>query len=174
MPDGAGRDTIAHHVVDGDPARAYRPSFDPDQVGPYEAGIDAIEPGRIAAAVTRYGERFLERIFTPAERALCHERVTSLAARFAAKEAVAKVLGTGLGTIAWREVEILANERGRPVLVLHGAAAVRAAQLGLRHWSVSLTHLTGLALAMVVASTGSDLREREEQAVSYRGENHGR
>ncbi len=162
MPDdGAGRDHVASHVGGDALTRAYRPSFDPDTVGLYEAGIDAIEPARIAAVLARHGERFLGRVFTPAERALCRERVNSLAARFAAKEAVAKVLGTGLGTIAWREIEVLANERGRPVLVLHGAAAARAAHLGLRHWSVSLTHLTGLALAMVVASASPDLRERE-------------
>ena len=156
MPDAdAGRRTAVPRVGGADLSRSYRPSFDPDHVGPYEAGIDAIEPGRIAAALARHGERFLGRIFTPAERAICRERVNSLAARWAAKEAVAKVLGTGLGTIAWREIEILANERGRPVLVLHGAAAARAAHLGLRHWSVSLTHLDTLALAMVVASAGA-------------------
>jgi len=162
MPtDSTGYSTVAP-PAGGDPSvRSYRPSFDPDRVGPYEAGIDGIEPARIAAAVTRHGERFLGRIFTPAERLICRERTNSLAARFAAKEAVAKVLGTGLGTIAWREIEILANERGRPVLVLHGVAAARAAQLGLRHWSVSLTHLTGLALAMVVAGAGSDPQGRE-------------
>ena len=154
MADGsAGGDTVA--------SGAYRPSFALDRFGPYEAGIDAIEPARIAAALARHGERFLGRIFTPAERALCRERSTSLAARFAAKEAVAKVLGTGLGAVAWREIEILANERGRPVLVLHGAAAARAAHLGLRHWSISLTHLTGLALALVVASAGCAHQERE-------------
>jgi holo-[acyl-carrier protein] synthase len=136
-----------------DAAGDYRPIFDPDRVGPCEGGIDAIEPARIAATIARWGERFLSRVFTPAERELCRDRATSLAARFAAKEATAKVLGTGLGDIAWREIEILANERGRPILVLHGAAAVRAADLGLRHWSVSLTHLAGLALALVVATT---------------------
>lgn len=131
---------------------SYQPIFDPDRAGPCEGGIDAIEPARIAATIARWGERFLGRVFTSAERALCHDRATSLAARFAAKEATAKVLGTGLGDVAWREIEILANERGRPILVLHGAAATRAAILGLRHWSVSLTHLNGLALAFVVAT----------------------
>jgi len=163
--DGTGRDTVAPRAADTGPGRAYRPSFDPDRVGPYEAGIDAIEPQRIAAALARHGERFLVRIFTPAERIICRERVNSLAARFAAKEAVAKVLGTGLGTIAWREIEVLANERGRPVLVLHGAAAARAAQLGLQHWSVSLTHLAGLALALVVASAAPAPQEREYEVV---------
>jgi holo-[acyl-carrier protein] synthase len=161
LDDSTERDRIAPRAGDVDPAQSYRPSFDPDSVGPYEAGIDAIEPERIAAALARHGDRFLGRVFTHAERVLCRGRIHSLAARFAAKEAVAKVLGTGLGAIAWREVEILANERGRPVLVLHGAAAARAARLGLRHWSVSLTHLAGFALAMVVACAGADAQERE-------------
>lgn len=127
-------------------------SWDPDAAGPCEAGIDAIEPARVAALAARWGERFLGRVFTPAERAACGERPTGLAARFAAKEAVAKALGTGMGPVAWREIEIGANPRGKPVLILHGAAATRAAALGLRHWSVSLTHLAGLALAVVVAT----------------------
>ena len=132
----------------------YTPIWDPELAGPYEVGIDAIEPARIALLVARWGERFLGRIFTPAERALTGNRPNSLAARFAAKEAVAKALGTGLGVVAWREIEVLANERGRPILVLHGAAADRAARLGLCHWSISLSHLAGLALAVVVASAG--------------------
>ena len=132
--------------------RVYAPIFDPEAAGPCEAGIDAIEPARVAALIARWGERFLGRVFTPAERAACRGRPTSLAARFAAKEAVSKALGTGVGAVAWREIEILANPRGRPVLVLHGAAAARAETLGLRHWSVSLTHLADLALALVVAS----------------------
>ncbi len=140
---------------------AYSPIWDADAAGPCEAGIDAIEPARIAALVVRWGERFLGRVFTPAERALTAERPASLAARFAAKEAVAKALGTGVGDVSWREIEILANERGRPVLVLHGAAADRAASLGLRHWSVSLTHLAGLALAMVIASAERGTRNAE-------------
>ena len=132
--------------------RPYAPQFHPDAAGPCEVGIDAIEPARIAALVTRWGERFLDRVFTPAERAICRDRATSLAARYAAKEAVSKALGTGVGAVAWREIEILANERGRPVLVLHGAAARRARDLGLNAWSVSLTHLAGVALAVVAAS----------------------
>jgi holo-[acyl-carrier protein] synthase len=140
---------------------AYAPIWDPDAAGPCEAGIDAIEPARIAALTARWGERFLGRVFTPAERAICRDRPTSLAARYAAKEAVAKVLGTGIGLVAWREIEILANELGRPILVLHGAAAARAARLGLRHWSVSLTHLAGVALAMVVAHAERGTRHAE-------------
>jgi holo-[acyl-carrier protein] synthase len=131
---------------------AYSPLWDPDVAGPCAAGIDAIEPARVAALAARWGERFLGRVFTPAERAVCRERPASLAARFAAKEAVAKALGTGVGAVAWREIEILANPRGKPVVVLHGAAAARAAALGLRHWSVSLTHLSGIAMAVAVAT----------------------
>jgi holo-[acyl-carrier protein] synthase len=130
----------------------YTPIWDPDVSGPYQVGIDAIEPTRIAALAGRWGERFLGRIFTPAERELTGGRFSSLAARFAAKEAVAKALGTGMGAVAWREIEVLSNERGRPILILHGAAAARAAHLGLRHWSISLTHLADIALAVVVAS----------------------
>ena len=144
------------------PPAPYAPIWDPEVAGPHEVGIDAIEPARIAALAARWGERFLARIFTPAERALAGNRPNSLAARFAAKEAVAKALGTGLGAVAWREIEVLANERGRPVLVLHGAAADRAARLGLRHWSISLSHLAGLALAVVVASAEPTARRAEE------------
>lgn len=125
---------------------------DADGAGPCAVGIDAVDPTRLARTIARWGERFLDRVFTPAERALCQGRLTSLAARFAAKEAVAKALGTGVGPVTWREIEVLANERGRPVLVLHGAAASRAARLGLRYWAVSLTHLATIALALVVAS----------------------
>ncbi|MDQ3611812.1 MAG: holo-ACP synthase [Actinomycetota bacterium] len=120
-------------------------------------GVDVDEIARLDRALTRT-PRLARRLFTAGE--LEARRPGSLAARFAAKEAVAKVLGTGLGDVAWREIEILANERGRPVLVLHGAAAARAARLGLRHWSVSLTHLAGLALALVVATAAGRETER--------------
>lgn len=116
-------------------------------------GLDAIEPERIAKAVARWGEQFLSKIFTPAERELCGGRVLSLAGRFAAKEAVAKVLGTGVGDIAWRDIEVLADDRRRPTVHLRGAAAGLAAARGLSNWSISLTHLRGIALAAVVATS---------------------
>lgn len=115
-------------------------------------GLDAIEPDRVARSIARWGERFLAKVFTPAERELCRGRAVSLAGRFAAKEAVAKALGTGIGAIGWRDIEILADERKRPIVYLHATAAARAAKLGLRHWSISLTHLRGVALAVAVAS----------------------
>ncbi len=120
-------------------------------------GIDLIEIPRIARAVERYGDRFLERIFTPAELLYTRRRVPELAARFAAKEAVAKALGVGMRLLArdgvrWREVEVLGDWRGRPEVFLHGRAAERAAELGLTEWAISLSHTREYAVAFVVAS----------------------
>ena len=126
---------------------AYSPIWDADGAGPCEAGIDAIEPARIAALIARWGERFLGRIFTPAERALTAERPASLAARFAAKEAVAKALALTDGD--WHDVEVLGGGDGPPSVRLSGAAAARAAELDATV-SVSLTHTRGLAGAVAV------------------------
>jgi holo-[acyl-carrier protein] synthase len=114
-------------------------------------GIDMIEIARVRAGIARFGERWLNRFFTPAERADCEDQPHRLAARLAAKEAVAKAFGTGIGDIGWREIEIQRGERGRPTLVLHGAAAELAASMGLRLWDVSLTHTADTAAAVVVA-----------------------
>ena len=114
-------------------------------------GIDLIDNHRIADGINRYGERFLNRFFTAEERAECKDQPHRLAARFAAKEAVAKVLGTGIGDVGWREIEIRGDERGRPVLLLHGAAAALSAQLGLTEWDVSLTHTVEYSSAVAVA-----------------------
>ncbi len=103
------------------------------------------------AAVERHGERFLRRVFTIQEIQECGGRVASLAARFAAKEAVAKALGYGIGLIAWQEVEILRGARGEPTLHLHGAAARLAGEQGLRTWALSLSHSHTHAIAFVVA-----------------------
>ncbi len=114
-------------------------------------GVDLIEIERIRAAISRHGRRYLERIYTPAELDLCSRRIESLAARFAAKEAVAKALGCGIGEVAWREIEILGDEHNVPVLHLHGAAAHKAQELRLRYWSLSLSHSQSHALAFVAA-----------------------
>ncbi len=114
-------------------------------------GVDLVSLPRFARALERHGERLLARVFTPAEVALCAGQVASLAARFAAKEAVVKALGTGIGPVSWREVEVLRGEDGAPVLRLHGKAAQRAADLGLTDWSVSLSHTHEMAVAFVVA-----------------------
>ncbi len=118
---------------------------------PARVGLDAVELPRFRAAVQRWGERLLQRLFTPHERRLTRDRLESLAARFAAKEAVAKALGTGIGPIAWREIEILRAPSGEPVVHLHGAAAHHAQVLRLHTWAVSLTHTRTLALAVVMA-----------------------
>ncbi|MBE2184006.1 MAG: holo-ACP synthase [Anaerolineae bacterium] len=114
-------------------------------------GIDTIEISRVQDGIERFGERFLNRFFTPGERADTGDHPARLAARFAAKEAVAKALGTGIGDVSWQEIEIRCGERGRPTLILHGAAQTLSDQLGLREWDVSLTHERGHASAVAVA-----------------------
>ena len=114
-------------------------------------GADLVEICRIASLVERYGERFTHRVFTDRELAGCSGRTHSLAARWAAKEAVAKALGTGIGRVAFQDVEVIQDGAGRPHLHLRGAAAELAAELGLTRWGLSLAHDGGLALAFVVA-----------------------
>jgi holo-[acyl-carrier protein] synthase len=120
-----------------------------------KTGVDLIEIPRIQAAFDRYGERFLKRVFTDGEIGECHGRAEALAVRFAAKEAVTKALGTGIGPVAWREVETLSKWTGEPYLVLHGAADKFAKMIGLTTWAVSLSHSRENAIAVVVA-TGPD------------------
>jgi holo-[acyl-carrier protein] synthase len=115
-------------------------------------GIDLIEIAQFQAAVERHGKRFLERIFTENELAECGDHLLSLAARFAAKEAVAKALGTGIGPVGWRVIEIRRGEARRPVLRLCGAAERLAVELGLSQWSISLTHTEHAAAAVVMAA----------------------
>jgi holo-[acyl-carrier protein] synthase len=124
-------------------------------------GIDLIENARIERAIVRWGERFLHRVFTPAELAAYRGRLPSLAARWAAKEATAKLLGVGLrglgaadrlaGAVAWTEIEILNDAQGRPTLTLHGRAADRARALRLGALAISLSHTREHAIASVVA-----------------------
>lgn len=115
------------------------------------SGIDLIEIDRVVQAIERHGERFLERVFTPQELTELNGNPASLAGRFAAKEAVAKALGTGIGPVAWREIEILRGPAREPVLHLHGMAARLAAEKHLTQWSVSLSHTQTLAIAAVFA-----------------------
>jgi len=113
-------------------------------------GVDLVEIERFQMQ-PRLRERFLTRIFTPAEIALCNDKDQTFAGRFAVKEAVAKALGSGIGEISWQEIEVLADEQHAPQLVLHGKAAQRAQALGLTQWSVSISHQSTLAVGMVVA-----------------------
>jgi holo-[acyl-carrier protein] synthase len=115
-------------------------------------GIDMIEHERVEAGIQRLGERFLNRFFTAGEREDCDDKPHRLAARLAAKEAVSKALGTGIGDVSWKEIEIRVNNpRKRPVLILHGAAAQLAQEMGLTQWDVSLTHSKEYASAVAVA-----------------------
>ena len=117
-------------------------------------GVDLIEIERIRTAIERHGARFLARIYTPLELAHCQGRAESLAGRFAAKEAVAKALGTGIWRqgVDWRDIELLRNaESGAPHLQLHNAAAHHAERLGLTEWSLSLSHDRERVIAFVVA-----------------------
>lgn len=115
------------------------------------AGVDLIEIARIEATIARYGDRFLTRVFTEEELYHCRGQAPQLAARFAAKEAVSKTLGTGLQGITWRDIEIVTEASGKPTIRLHGRAAQRAAQLNLAHFALSLSHTREHAIALVVA-----------------------
>jgi holo-[acyl-carrier protein] synthase len=130
----------------------YEPELDPERCGAVVVGIDTIEIARIGRALTDFGDRFLRRVYTERERELYGSRISELAARFAAKEATSKALGTGIRGIRWREMEVLSNRRGKPVLILHGSAAERAALLGLIDFDVSLTHSRSDAMAIVVGT----------------------
>jgi len=114
-------------------------------------GVDIFEVERMAQGMARHGARFCDRFFTEREQAQCEGRPTSLAGRFAVKEAVGKALGTGIGDVAWKEIEIINDERGRPQLTLHGAAARLADELGLTEWAISLSHTRTHAVGMAVA-----------------------
>jgi holo-[acyl-carrier protein] synthase len=118
-------------------------------------GIDLVEIERMQGVIERHGDRFLKRVFTPQELEEVGHNLGSLAARFAAKEAVSKALGTGIGAVNWREIEVLRGPSREPVLHLHGAAAQLAALLGFTAWSVSLSHSQSHAIAMVVALGGN-------------------
>ena len=118
-------------------------------------GIDVVEVGRIASAIERHGEPFLARIFTPAERRYCEshrEPAPHFAARFAAKEAVSKALGTGIGGNAGLlEMEVVHTDAGAPTLRLSGAADAFVREQGIREIQISLTHTQQFAAANAIA-----------------------
>jgi holo-[acyl-carrier protein] synthase len=137
-------------------------------------GTDLVEIPRIEALLRRFGQRFVDRIYTPAEQRRARGRPSELAARFAAKEATMKALGTGRVGVGWRDIEVLADLRGRPTVRLHGRAAGRAAELGLTGFAVSLSHERTLAIATVIAwgqgdtSGGTGLQELGQQPPGVR------
>jgi holo-[acyl-carrier protein] synthase len=122
------------------------------------SGIDLIEIARIQHSTDRYGARFLDRVYTAGEQAYCLRKrnaAESLAARFAAKEAGAKALGTGISQgVNWLEIEVVREPGGRPGLKFYGRAAKRAERLGVRNAALSLTHTSELAMASVVLEDG--------------------
>src|SRR5579862_2268319 len=117
-------------------------------------GIDVVEVPRVAAAIERFGQRFLERIYTPDEIKYCESkanRVERYAARFAAKEAAMKALGTGWNHgVRWRDIEVKRQPGGRPTIAFYGKAAEFAAKLGTRNIALSLTHTESEAFAQVI------------------------
>jgi holo-[acyl-carrier-protein] synthase len=121
--------------------------------GVMRSGIDMIEVERIDHAILRHGDRFFHRFFTEQELIDAAGSTPALAARFAAKEAVSKALGTGIGEVGWKEIEIVNGPRRQPELRLHGSALRLAAELGLRDWAVSLSHTHEHAIAVAVAAS---------------------
>jgi holo-[acyl-carrier protein] synthase len=114
-------------------------------------GVDLIEIARIEEVIARHGKHYLERIYTSSELEQCGKRVESLAGRFAAKEAAVKALGSGIGDVSWKDIEILGDEQNAPVLKLYGNAEQLAKEKGLNTWSVSISHSQSHCVAFVVA-----------------------
>ena len=118
---------------------------------PTEVGIDIIETARIRGVLERHESRFLSRVYTEWEQRYCRRNVLHLAGRWAAKEAVSKVLGLGVRGVGWKEIEIRRTPYGQPTVQLHGRAEQRARAMGLREpLSVSISHIKDLAVAVAV------------------------
>ena len=122
-------------------------------------GIDIVETARLKRSIEEHGEHFLERVFTPAERAYCEagkkRKFEHYAGRFAAKEAVLKVLGTGWrGGIAWTDIEVVKTPAGQPHVRLTGECAVIAARLGITRWHLSISNIETHATASAIGEAG--------------------
>ena len=115
-------------------------------------GIDIIEVDRVRKVYEHHGERFLQRVFTEREIQQCRGKINRFAARFAAKEAISKALGTGIHGVAWREMEIVQLRSGRPTVRLHGKAKLRAEQLGISAFDVSMSDLAHFSIAIAIAA----------------------
>lgn len=115
------------------------------------SGIDTIEISRLAEISPAIRERFIRRVFTETEAAQARGHNDALSGLFAAKEAVSKALGTGIGFVHWRDIEIIHLPTGQPTVHLHGNAKLVADKLGLKEWSVSISHDRTKAVAMAVA-----------------------
>jgi holo-[acyl-carrier protein] synthase len=117
-------------------------------IGTTELGIDIIRVERIRQTIARFGARFSHRVLTPGEQRYVRDRPETLAGRWAAKEAVSKVLGLGVRGIGWRDIEIERLPTGQPSVRLHGRAAARAEQLGMDRVAVSISHEAEYAVAI--------------------------
>jgi holo-[acyl-carrier protein] synthase len=122
----------------------------------HEIGIDLIDIDRNVGVLGRFPDRFRERVLTDHERRYVGRKVERLAGRWAAKEAISKVLGLGVRGVGWREIEILPNRAGQPQVYLHGRAAARADDMGLDEVSVSISHERHMAVAVAVAHRRHD------------------
>ena len=118
-------------------------------------GVDIIEIDRVRQVLERYGQRFLNRVFTPGEIAYCRGRAPNLAARFAAKEATMKALGTGIRGVGWKDIEVVRHESGAPSIKLHQRGENRAQRRGVQEISLSLSHFREYAVAFVVIRSES-------------------
>ena len=126
-------------------------------------GIDLVDCPRIEEMINRHGERFVNRVFTEAEQAYAEanrNNIEKLAGRFAAKEAILKLMGTGWrGKIAWTDIEVINNDVGQPEVTLSGEVRKIADKLGIEHVSVSITHTANFAIASAVALAQSNESE---------------
>jgi holo-[acyl-carrier protein] synthase len=117
----------------------------------HEIGVDLVDIDRIVAVLGRFPDRFRHRVLTERERRYVGRRVERIAGRWAAKEAISKVLGLGVRGVGWREIEVLPNPAGAPQVFLHGRAARRASSMGLDDVTVSISHERRMAVAVAVA-----------------------
>tara|TARA_B100000405_G_scaffold302780_1_gene267037 strand:+ start:2956 stop:3330 length:375 start_codon:yes stop_codon:yes gene_type:complete len=116
-------------------------------------GIDIIEIDRIQNVLSRYGNRFLNKIFTPDEIQYCRGRSPNLAGRFAAKEATMKALKTGVRGVSWKDIEVIRASNGAPSIKLYNRALARSESLGVSSLSISFSHSRDYAVASVIASS---------------------
>ena len=122
-------------------------------------GIDLIEIPRVAGVLERYPKRFLSKVFTEGEQSYARGRANQLASRFAAKEAVMKLLGTGVRGMPWKLIEVTRTRGRAPEIILHGPAKVRATKMGITRIALSLSHSRELATASAVGEANDDARK---------------
>jgi holo-[acyl-carrier protein] synthase len=121
----------------------------------HEIGVDLIEIERITGVLARFPDRFRQRVLTEAEARYCGRKIDRIAGRWAAKEAISKVLGLGVRGVGWREIEILPNWAGAPQVRLHARAAARAEAMDLQDVTVSISHERSMAVAVAIAHRGT-------------------